>query len=304
MAVILRHFAKVRIFILFFCAAFDIVYAIEIGTIQRPHQKAKETPIMHIKKLLSILLCTALLLCFAGCKDKEEASAPTQAPVASTPETAGVLFLSVGTEFRVIYDTDGLVVAVESTNDTAAELLSSNDDAIGTACDLVVSDLIERSIAAGKHPQTRVVVIKQAPDSASPSAAFLENVRIDAAAVTDYEVVLILADTLTQEGYITADQAKDILTRQCKLTDVNIRCSDVEDGFYTLTFEIDGAEQEYKINAVTGTVVLESLPSDFAIPEIEDNDPLDMQPMDTEPMDQFSSPEYDGYQDSPFEGMD
>lgn len=260
---------------------------------------------MKMRKLLSILLCAALLLCITGCKDKEDTStpAPTQALVSDTPEAAGVLFLSIGTEFKIIYDTDGLVVAVDSMNDTASELLSSNDDATGAACDVAVSDLIRRSLDAGKHPQTRVVVIKQAPESGAPSAAFLENIRIDAAAATDYEVVLILANTLTDEGYITADQAKDILTRQCKLSNVDINCSAVEDGFYTLTFEIDGAEQEYKIDAVTGTVLLESLPSDFDIPEIEENDPLDLGPQEPENMDQFSSPEYDDYQDSPLDDL-
>lgn len=256
---------------------------------------------MNNKKLLSILLCMALLLCFAGCSKDEPV--PTQPPVSNTLETAGVLFLSIGTEFKVIYDTDGLVVAVEGMNETASDILVAYDNAIGTACDLVVSDLIKRSIEAGKHPQTRLVVIKQAPDSKSPSAAFLENVRIDAAAVTDYEVVLILADTLTENGYITKDAATDILTRQCKLTDVAVTCSEAEDGFYTLTFEIDGAEQEYKVNAVTGTVVLESLPSDFAIPDIDDYDPLDREPQDTEPMDQFSSPEYNDYLDSPLDDL-
>ena len=95
------------------------------------------------------------------------------------------------------------------------------------------------------------------------NTAFLEDVRIDTVAVTDFEVVLIPADALTAEGYITADAAKDILTRQLKITDVEMTCSEAEDGVYTILFERDGAEQEYKVDAVTGTVMLESLPSDL-----------------------------------------
>lgn len=256
---------------------------------------------MNIKKILSVFVCIALLMCFAGCSKKEPAA--SLPATSSVPETAGVLFLSVGTEFKVVYDTDGLVIAVDGMNATANEILLDYADFTGAACDNVVSDLVKRSIDAGKHPYTKVVVIKQAPDSESPNAAFMENIRIDAAAVTDYDVVVVLVNNLDENGYITPETAKDIVVRQCKLTDTVVTCSEVENGFYFLTFELDGSEREYKVSAVTGTVVLESLPSDFDISDIDqNNDPLDMGEPDLTPDDHYGDPAYDDYMDAPQEG--
>ena len=216
---------------------------------------------MTAKKLFAALLGAVMLVCAAGC---QKAPAPTvTTPVHKTPETAGVLFVSVGAEFKVIYDTDGLVIAVDSMTDTAADVIVSLEATTGEPCDQLVKELVKGAIEAGKHPYNRVVVIKQTPSSISPTATFLEDVRIDAAAVTDYEVVMIPAESLTAEGYITPETAIDILTRQLKLTDVTMNCADNTAGAYILTFELEGAEQEYEIDAVTGTVFLDSLPSEL-----------------------------------------
>lgn len=248
---------------------------------------------MTVKKLLSVLLCAALLLCFAGCA-KEPANVE-QNPTVETPDTAGVLFVSIGAEFKVVYDTEGLVVAVEATNDNANQVVSAYTDAIGSACDAVVSKLVEQTVDLAVNGLNRVVVIKQAPDAKTPSSKFLEDVRLDAAGATDFEVVLILADTLTEDGYISADAAKDILTRQLKLTDVTMTCSDVVDDCYTLTFEIDGAEQEYRVDAITGTVILQDSADDIIIPDFDN--------LDAEPEiivdDPASDPANDNFLDAP-----
>lgn len=233
---------------------------------------------MTAKKLLATLLCAVSLLWIAGCKQEP---APATTPINKTPEVAGVLFVSIGAEFKVVYDTDGLVIAADSMTDTAADVIISLQEISGVPCDQLVSQIVKQTISAGKHPYNRVVVIKQAPGSTVPSSTFLEDVRIDAAAVTDYEVVLIPADTLTEQGYITPEAAIDILTRQLKLTDVTMTCKDNTAGAYILTFELEGAEQEYEIDAVTGTVFLQSLPSDLLGPgtdiyeeEFYDEDPM------------------------------
>ena len=217
-----------------------------------------------MKMILSVLLCAAVLLCFAGC-EKEPATNVT--PTFNTPEAAGVLFVSVGAEFKIVYDTQGLVVAVDGMNDAANETLATYTDAAGAACDSAVSKLVETAIELGTNQRNRVVVIKQAPDSQVPNANFLEDVRTDTVAVTDFEVVLITADTLTADGYISAEAAKDILLRQLKLVDMTVTCSNVKDGLYTLTFETDGAEQEYQVSAVNGTVVLEESLDDILSPD-------------------------------------
>ena len=225
---------------------------------------------MNTKRFLAIVLCGVMLLCAAGCN--QEPAPVITTPTITTPDVAGVLFVSIGAEFRIVYDTNGNVLAADSLTHTAADVIIAQTDLIGIPCKQLVRNLIKDTIAAGKHPYNRVVVIKQASGSSVPSPVFLEEVRLDAVAATDYEVVLIAADALTDEGYITQDAAKDILTRQLKLTDVTMNCSELWDNFYTLTFELEGAEQEYNINASTGTVVLESLPSDLLGPGFDDYD--------------------------------
>ena len=249
---------------------------------------------MNARKILSALLCAALLLCFAGCA-KEPVTNVT--PTFDTPETAGVLFVSVGAEFKIVYDTEGLVIALDGTNNAAGEVVSAYGDANGAACDAVVSKLIKDTVDLGSNGFNRVVVIKQASGSVVPSANFLEDVRLDAASATDFEVVLILADTLTQDGYISADAAKDILVRQLKLTDVTITCSDVVDDRYTLTFETDGAEQEYQVDAVTGTVILQTVVDEFVDPDVENMDGE----QEEEIYDPDGDPANDGFLDSPME---
>lgn len=249
---------------------------------------------MTVKKLLSILLCAALLLCLAGCA-KEPVTEVT--PTVETPEASGVLFVSIGAEFKVVYDTEGLVVAVDATNDDANQVVSAYSDTVGAACDTVISKLVEKTVDLSANGNNRVVVIKQAPSSNAPSAKFLEDVRLDTASATDFEVVLILADALTEDGNISADAAKDILTRQLKLTDVTMTCSDIVDDRYTLTFETDGAEQEYQVNAATGTVILQASSDEFITPDFDN---LDAEP-DVGYDDPANDPANDNYVDAPLD---
>jgi len=224
---------------------------------------------MNLKRLFTVAVCVIAVLALAACG--ENSATATTPNASSSPEAAGVLFVSTGAEFRVIFDTEGNVIAVNSGNDTAAEILLDYHEAVGRPCDNVVSNLVTLTADSGLHRATRVIVIKEAPDSKAPSASFLESVRVDTAAATEYDVVLITADALTAEGYITAEAAKDILTSQLKLTDVQINCSEAVDDTYTLTFEENGAEMEYKINAVTGTVALEDPAASENVPQFDDD---------------------------------
>ncbi|MBR2637114.1 MAG: hypothetical protein IKD34_08785 [Oscillospiraceae bacterium] len=252
-----------------------------------------------MKKILSFLLCAALLLCFAGCTKEPASNVP---PAFDTPEAAGVLFVSIGAEFKIVYDTQGLVIAVDSMNAAANETLTTYTSYAGSACDTVVSKLVETAIDLGSNQSNRVVIIKQASDSQVPSANFLEDVRVDTVAVTDFEVVLITADTLTVDGYISADAAKDILLRQLKLTDVTISCSEVKNGLYTLTFETDGAEQEYRVDAATGTVVLETNTGNEIIPDLDIPDDGG-EPQEEIMEDPAGDPANDGQLDSPMDDL-
>ena len=206
-----------------------------------------------MKKILSILLCAALLFCVTACSNGTSSSV---IPTFNTPEPAGVLFVSIGAEFKIVYDTQGMTVAAEGINEAAYEAVSAQGNTSGIACSTVISKLVETAIAQGSNQLNRVVVIKQAPGGQVPSDTFLEEIRTATVGITDFEVVLVTADTLTSEGYISADTAKDILLRQLKLTNVTVRCSEVSEDLYTLTCEISGAEREYQLYATTGTVIL------------------------------------------------
>lgn len=245
-----------------------------------------------MKKILSVLLCAALLVCFAACGNQASSATPTF----HTPETAGVLFVSLGAEFKIVYDTEGMAVAVESTNDAAIAVVSALGNVSGTACSAVIGKLVETTIEQGSNQLNRVVVIKQAPGAQAPTDPFLEDIRLAAAAATDFEVVLVTADRLTAEGYISTDTATDILLRQLKLTDVTVRCSGVENGLYTLTFEISGAEQEYRLYAATGTVILETETEDVFSP---DGDNMDGEPLEEPGQESDSEPEYNDVQELP-----
>lgn len=210
---------------------------------------------MNLKKVFALLMCAALLLCVVGC-GKEPA--PNNNPTGDDAlEAGGVLFVSVGAEFKVVFDTEGLVIAVDPLNGTAADVLSSYDTYTGADTKTVVSELVKQTIAGENNGESRVVVLKQAPGGQVPSKKFLEEVRQAAVAVTDFEVMLIEAKDLADGGYVTPDAAKDILTRQLKLTNVTMSHSEVVDDCYTITFELDGSELEYKVNAATGTVIIQ-----------------------------------------------
>ena len=218
-----------------------------------------------MKRLFAIVMCIALVLAMAACSKKASSPLPS-IPDYLDSAPAGVLFVSIGAEFKVIYDEGGLVMAVDSAEGSSEAIVNAYMDAVGSPCDTVVAQLTKRTIEADQHGPARVVVLKQAPSSATPSAKFLEDVRVDAAAATDFEVVMIAAKDLSAEGFISKDAAKDILTRQMKLVDVTVNCSEVEDSIYTLTFEEEGAEREYKMDASTGSIYLE-------VPTFEINDP-------------------------------
>lgn len=233
---------------------------------------------MNLKKFLATVLCVIMVLSLAACGE-EPAATPTKPDLSNTPEAAGVLFVSTGAEFKVIFDTEGTVIAVDSGNETAAEILLDYPEAVGRPCDNVISNLVTLTADSGLHRATKVIVIKEAPGCKLPSASFLESIRVDTVASTQLEVVLITADSLTAEGYITAEAAKDILTRQLELTDVQIACSQVSEDLYTLTYEQNGAEMEYEINAVTGTVLLENPAFDGDAPLFDENGtPIEEEP--------------------------
>lgn len=227
---------------------------------------------MRTKKILAILFAALMLLSVCGCTDAKNADENPTTIVQSIP--IGSLQVAMEHVFDVTYDDGGLVTALAGLTGPSADLATAYTTAIGAACDTVVATLIQTIADSGESPNARVIVLKQTPDSEVPSATFLENIRIDAEAVAGGRpVVLVTADRLTAEGFISANTATAILTQHLSLAGANISCAETpEDGQYAMTVIHQGIVTEYFVDADTGVVIP---PDDMQQPEDEPTEPID-----------------------------
>lgn len=199
------------------------------------------------KRFLPILCAAFMLLSLFGCtKNKTPESTPI-----------GSLQLAIDYVFKVSYNNDGLVTTLTGLSEPSTGLAAGYSSAIGTACETVVTTLVQTIIDSGDCQNAQVIVLKQTPNSKVPSATFLEKIRTDAEAVAGGRpVLLITADQLTAEGFISASTAVTILTQHLSLADAKITCAEKpEDGKYALSVIHQGTETAYYVNADTGVVI-------------------------------------------------
>lgn len=200
------------------------------------------------KRFLAILCAAFILFSLCGCTDANKT--PKSTPI-------GSLQVAVEYVFNVTYDNGGLVTALAGLTGPSAGLASAYTTAIGAACDTVVATLVQTIVDSGDCQNTQVIVLKQTPKSQVPSDTFLEKIRTDAEAVADGRpVLLITADQLTAEGFISANTAVTILTQHLSLAGAKITCAEKPvDGKYALSVIHQGTETEYYVNADTGVVI-------------------------------------------------
>lgn len=238
---------------------------------------------MTFKKIIVALLSIALLLCLVAC-GKEEAPKTTdpaatngEGPAATTPNTpvqavdpdaTGMLYLSMDAEVMLTYDEGGLVKAAEAANEAGQELLAKCAIAEGAACDTAVAELVKAAVDASTS-DLKVVLIKQAYGSVSPSDKFLEDVRVDAeAAAAGCGVVVVDVASLTESGYLPVATVEQIF----KLTvgDENAKITVSEElvnGIYYVAYEDGEVTKNYTVDADTGRISYEE---DEPVIDIED----------------------------------
>lgn len=207
---------------------------------------------MGAKNFLALLCAAFMLLAVCGCTiaNKTPENIDQSVPI-------GSLQIAMEHVFDVAYDDSGLVTALSGLTGPSSDLATAYTTAMGATCDTVVVTLIKTIIDSDHCPNAQVIVLKQTPDSEVPSDTFLENIRMNAEAVAGGRpVVLITADQLSAEGFISANAATVILTQHLSLADTNITCSEMpENGKYTLSVIDQDVATEYLVNADTGVVI-------------------------------------------------
>lgn len=271
----------------------------------------------NLKKIVSLLMSAMLLIgMLAGCgvQEKPNTDNNSTTPSGSKPVVNtlpdGMLLVNCGAVVQVTYDTEGLVIKLEGTNESGTKVVGQYADKeyVGMGCAQLVSELIQKSIDTGFAMYTKNIVIKQAYGSALPGTMFLEGIVKEAeqSVTTDAEIVLITDAELDEEGYIDFATAKALLQSHVGLNSgESIRGSEIlVDGQYTLMATVGGKQNTYTVNAVTGTVtdvqvfepdmedfyeetpetdpIIEFLPED-TLP-VEPTQPVETQPVQTEPV--------------------
>lgn len=264
---------------------------------------------MTFKKILAAVLSIALLLCLVAC-GKEEApktdNAGSTAPNSATtpkatahvsdPDTTGMLYLSMDAEIMITYDEGALVKAVEPANEAGQEVLEKSPIAEGTACDAAVAELV-KATADASTSDLKVVLIKQAFGSQSPSDSFLEDIRADAETAAAGRYVLVVeAAALTESGYLPTEAVETIFKKTVGDDNAKFTVADeLVNGVYYVTYEDGELTRNYTVDADTGRVTYQEDEPTLDIEDTEATEPFDagaeLEP-ETEPFfeDQITEP--------------
>ena len=215
-----------------------------------------------MKKILTILMVAAMLVCaLAGCGKTD---APAQDPTGNveTAGPAGMLVLSTEASVKITYDSDAMVTELEGINDYGIILVDEYAGFEGKSCADVVKDLINAAVNAGNlSPDIKNVVIKLAVGSAKPGTNFLERVSAEAqnaltAAGSASKLVVIDETGLDEDGYINLDNAKVLLMNHLGVEklDAYYGSTTPSNDLYICTVEAGGEESSWTIDAVTGLI--------------------------------------------------
>lgn len=225
-----------------------------------------------MKKILSIILSVAMVLClFAGCSKEAEKKAPNGTdPTTPSGETTpgetdkrvvGTLLVNVNAAVTLSYDKTGMVLKIEAANDEGEDLLETyTEDYTGYTCADVAGKIIKdcHAINQGK---TYGVVIKQNKGSANPEDKFIEKLK--AAAEEDLKqiqskaaLVVLAAEDLQGDGFIAPKDAKVLVQSflGAEVLDGFVGGDQPVNGYYSFVVSFDGEEEVVHVNATTGSV--------------------------------------------------
>jgi hypothetical protein len=245
---------------------------------------------MNFKKVLAVLLSAALLLCLAACGGKATTTKPTGGTAQTfEPEAEGMLYLSMGAEIKVSYDKNGNVMTAEPANEAGQEILAETPVTAGAATSAAVAELVKAAVSASTS-DLKVILIKQAYGSSSPSKEFLGTIQAEAEAVAgSCKVIPVAVEELTADGYMPIDTIKAIFMANLGKDSAEITVTeDLANGFYYVAYKNGDVIGNYTVDADNGIITyLEDTPVIEVIPEeetIADDsfDPEENIPCDTE----------------------
>ena len=218
------------------------------------------------------LLVAGLSACGAGesSEGRDAKTAPTAVPTREAVQPAGTLLLSVNPEIELDYDQKGNVLALEGINADGKKVVEAYPDFEGKSCRDVVGDLVTEINEAGYFDTTiegheKNIILKLAKGSEYPDDDFLEGIAeevrttVEANQIGSQALALDEDDydkTLGSKGYISAEAARDIISKQLGRTDLQFveKEYELDDGVYEIEFLMDGVGYEYEVNAVNGKV--------------------------------------------------
>lgn len=254
-----------------------------------------------MKKWICTLLCMALVLGLAACSQPASQQQGTTSSV-KEPEVFGMLTLNMNAIVNISYDKDGLVLSVTPENEMAEEFTKELTASLGASCSKIVCDLITAISESAYAQDQNAILLKQTNGSQSPSETFLEDIALDAQKSAGSRTLIVAAvDTLTDEGYLSLDTAKEILTKQLGLENATLAGDPtVQDGYYWISVTQDDMTSEYSVDANLGTI--EMLPTEPSEEDAEGSiDDIQDPTMNTTPEDTYLEEETVG---DPFENGD
>lgn len=209
---------------------------------------------MNFKKILAAVLSIVLLLCLAACGGKTATPAPSGGTVQTVkPDADGMIYLSMGAEIKLNYDKNGNILSVEPANEAGQELLAEAPVGTGVACNVAAADLVKAAVA---DTDLKVIIIKQAFGSSSPSKEFLSAIATDAeAAAGSCKVITVSVDELTAEGYLSIDTVKAIFMASIGVESAVVTVTEEQvNGIYYLSHKDGNVTSNYTVDADTGIV--------------------------------------------------
>lgn len=216
---------------------------------------------MNLKKILSLLLvCAFMLGLMAGCGGESSGQGAT------SPEgqedlsdlSVGQLVLNCDAAFEIRYDKGGFVTSIDGIDEVGISIVDRYNSYIGKSCADAVRELLQLSAEEEVFtPDTPAVVIKQGFDSTSPSEDFLSKIVADAKTLSEGIPVFLIAEKdLTENGYISFDTAKELLTNYLDMEDPPAVTGDPTpvQGLYALSISSATQVLMYTVDANTGKV--------------------------------------------------
>ena len=227
---------------------------------------------MNYRKILAAVLSIALVLCLAACGGKTTTPTPSGGTAQTVKTDAeGMIFLSMGAEIKIDYDKEGKTMTVEPANEAAQDILAESPVGTGVACNVAVADLVKATVAASTS-DLKVILIKQAFGSTSPSKEFLGAIQADAeAAAGSCKVVVVGVDELTADGYLPIDAVKAIFMANIGADSAVINVTeDLATGTYYVSHKDGDITSNYAVDADNGVVTyLEDEPTIEVLTEEE-----------------------------------